>query len=90
MRKLGMAPVGGGTSGGRTRLRNQMKRLFDTHIQLAYEDRQVSASVNAPLASRTEFWWNPKQPHQHALWENKIELGEKFSRRSSAIPCRWI
>ena len=55
-----------------------MKRLFNAHIQLVYEDRQVSASVNAPLASRTEFWWNPRQSHEHALWESKIELGENF------------
>ena len=74
MRKLGLPPVGG----ARTRLRNQMKRLFNAHIQLAYEDRQVSASVNAPLASRTEFWWNPKQTHERALWESRIELGQKF------------
>ena len=74
MCKLGLPPVGG----ARTRLRNQMERLFNAHIQLAYEDRQVSASVNAPLASRTEFWWNPKQPHERALWESRIELGQKF------------
>ena len=74
MRKLGLPPVGG----ARTRLRNQMKRLFNAHIQLVYEDRQVSASVNAPLASRTEFWWSPKQPHERALWESRIELGQKF------------
>ena len=78
MRKLDLAPIGGGIRGERTRIRNQMKRLFNAHIQLVYEDEQVSASVNAPLASRTEFWWNPRQPHEHALWESKIELGENF------------
>ena len=78
MRKLDLAPIGGGSRGERTRLRNQMKRLFNAHIQLVYEDERVSASVNSPLASRTEFWWNPRQPHEHALWESKIELGEKF------------
>ena len=78
MRRLGMAPIGGGRRGGRTRLRNQMKRLFNAHIQLAYEDERVSASVNSPVASRTGFWWNPVRPHEWALWESKIELGEKF------------
>ena len=62
MRKLDLAPVGGGRRGERTRVHNQMKRLFNAHIQLAYEDRQVSASVNAPLASRTEFSWNTPTP----------------------------
>ena len=78
MRKLGMDPIGGGRRGDRTRLRNQMRRLFNAHIQLAYEDEQVSASVNSPIASRTEFWGNPKRPGERVGWDSKIELGEKF------------
>ena len=78
MRRLGMAPIGGGSRGGRTRLRNQMKRLFNAHIQLAYEDEQVSASVNSPVASRTGFWWNERRPDEQGLWASQIELGEKF------------
>ena len=78
MRKLDMAPIGGGSRGERTRLRNQMKRLFNAHIQLAYEDRQVSASVNSPVASRTGFWWNKRKPGEQGLWDSKVELGEKF------------
>ena len=73
-----MAPIGGGSRGERTRLRNQMKRLFNAHIQLAYEDRQVSASVNSPLASRTGFWWNERPIGELGLWDSRIELGEKF------------
>ena len=74
MRKLGIAPVGC----TRTRLRNQMKRLFNAHIQLAYEDKQVSASVNSPVASRTGFWWNERKTSERLGWESKVELGEKF------------
>ena len=78
MRKLGMAPIGGGSRGDRPRIRKQMKRLFNAHIQLAYEDEQVSASVNSPVASRTGFWWNERKPAEPALWDSKIELGERF------------
>ena len=78
MRRLDMAPVGGGTRGDRTRLRDQMRRLFNAHIQLAYEDKQVSASVNSPVASRTGFWWNERRPGEQGLWDSQIELGEKF------------
>ena len=74
MRSLGLEPVGG----VRTRLRNQMKRLFNAHVQHAYENEQVSASVNSPVASRTGFWWNECKPEGQALWESKIELSEKF------------
>ena len=78
MRRLGMAPIGGGSRGDRTRLCNQMKRLFNAHIQLAYEDKQVSVSVNSPVASRTGFWWSERTPGGPGLWDSKIELGEKF------------
>ena len=78
MRRMGMAPVGGGSRGARTRLRNQMKRLLNAHIQLAYEDERVSASVNSPVASRTGFWWKERKPGELVLRDGKIELGEKF------------
>ena len=55
-----------------------MKRLFNAHIQLAYEDKQVSASVNSPIASRTGFWWNERKCEELGLRDSKIELGEKF------------
>ena len=55
-----------------------MKRLFNAHIQLAYEDKQVSASVNSPVASRTGFWWSERKPGELGLWDGRIELGEKF------------
>ena len=74
MDKLGMDSVGG----ARTRLRNQMRRLFNAHVQLVYEDKLGEASVNSSVASRTEFWWDPKRPGVPMLWDSKIELGEDF------------
>ena len=62
-----------------TRLRNQMRRLFNVHVQLIYEDEHGGqASVNSLVADRTELWWNPKRPDERSLWESKIELGEKL------------
>ena len=68
----------GGASGVRTRLRNQMKRLFSATVQLIYEDQHGEARVSSFIADRTEFWWNPRKPDQSSLWESKIELSEKF------------
>ena len=75
MRTLGIY-----NSGGRpqTRLRNQMKRLFNAHVQLVYEDEHGEARVSSSVADRTEFWWNERKPDEPMLWESKIELGEKF------------
>ena len=75
MRTLGVYSSAGGVH---TRLRNQMRRLFNAHIQLAYEDKQVSANVNSPVASQTGFWWNERQPGGQGLWDSQIELSEKF------------
>ena len=75
MRTLGVYSSAGGVA---TRLRNQMDRLFNAHIQLAYEDERVSASVNSPVASRTWFWWNERKTGERLGWESKIELGGKF------------
>ena len=74
MDKLGMAPVGG----ARTRLRNQMDRLFNAHVSLIYADENGRVTVNSLIADSTAFWWNPQRPNQPSLWESKIELSEKF------------
>ena len=74
MDKLGMAPVGG----ARTRLRNQMDRLFNAHVSLIYEDEYGKATVNSLIADSVAFWWNPKRPDQPSLWDSRIELSEKF------------
>ena len=68
----------GGASGIRTRLRNQMKRLFGCTVTLIYEDEHGEARVSSFIADRTEFWWNERKPDQPMLWESKIELSEKF------------
>ena len=78
MRALGVYNSSGGRGGVQTRLRNQMRRLFNAHVQLGYKDEHGEASVSSSVADSTAFWWNPKRPHERMLWESKIELGEKF------------
>ena len=75
MRKLDLNPSGGSN---RTRLRNQMRRLFRCTVQLIYEDEYGDANVSSLIADRTEFWWNERRPDKPMLWDSKIELGEKF------------
>ena len=78
MRELGIYNSSGGRGGVQTRLRNQMRRLFNAHVQLVYKDERGEASVSSSVADSTAFWWNPKCPDEQMLWESKIELGEKF------------
>ena len=74
MGKVGMASVGG----ARTRLRNQMKRLFRCQIELIHEHEHGDRSIASRVADRTEFWWNKRKPNERTLWDSKIRLGEDF------------
>ena len=74
MRQLGMGPVGS----SRTRLRNQMDRLFNASVSLIYENQRDKATVNAQIATRTEFWWNERKPEERALWQSKVVLSHEF------------
>ena len=76
MRALGVYSAGGGNAG--IKLRNQMHRLFNAHVQLVYEDEHGEASVSSSVTDSTELWWNVRKPDQSSLWESKIELSEKF------------
>ena len=75
MRGLDIYTTSGGTH---TRLRNQMRRLFNAHVQLVYADEQGEVRVSSSVADRTEFWWNKRKPEEPTLWESKIYLGEEF------------
>ena len=78
MRKLDLHTSGGSSRGDRTRLQNQMKRLFYAHVQLIYEGQGREQFISSQIADRGEFWWDPKRPDEPSLWQSKIELGEKF------------
>ena len=73
MRALGVYSAGGGNAG--IKLRNQMRRLFNAHVQLIYDGE---ASVSSSVTDSTELWWNVRKPGERSLWESKIELSEKF------------
>ena len=79
MRTLGiLSSDSGGATGVRTRIRNQMRRLFGCTVSMIYEDERGEASVTSLVADRTEFWWNERKPAQPVLWDSKIRLGEDF------------
>ena len=78
MRKLGMEDDSGSPRGNRTRLRNQMDRLFTASVQLIYEDEHGKQFTASHIADRGEFWWDPKRPDESMLFDSKIYLGEAF------------
>ena len=75
MRKVGIYSTSGGVH---ARLKNQMRRLFHSQVELSYEDAHGERFIASRIADSGEFWWDIKHPDQSSLWESKIELGEKF------------
>ena len=79
MRTLGVTSSdSGGSWGVRTRLKNQMDRLFSATVSLIYEGDGVKARLSSLVADHAVFWWDPKRPDKPMLWESKIRLGEEF------------
>ena len=73
-----MEPVGGGATGARTRLRNQMRRLFNAYVRLIHEHEHGEQFTSSAIANRGEFWWNERKPDELVLFDSKIRLGEDF------------
>ena len=75
MRELGVYSNSGRVH---TRLRNQMNRLFNSHVRLIHQHEHGERFVSSQIADRGEFWWNERKTDERSLWQSKIELGEKF------------
>ena len=67
MRTLDIHTQSGGRGGVRTRLRNQMKRLFGCTVTLIYEESAGFARVSSLVADKHEFWWNERKPDESML-----------------------
>ena len=78
MRKLGIYSTSGGRHGVRTRLRNQMDRLFHAQIEMIYEDREGQQFIASRIADSGQFWWDLKRPDEPVLWNSIIVLGENL------------
>ena len=88
MADLGLNNSNGGTGAKRSdarRLREQMERLFRARISFDSSGERKSW-LDMQVAPEGEFWWDPRQPEQTALWGSWIELGEKFFDAITAFP----
>jgi len=87
MNKLGLR-VTGGRWGTISRFREQMKRLFSSHITFSYEDKNKGQwlNVNMNIADKTHIFWDPKQPNQLDLFKSKVFVGQEFYEEIKKTP----
>ena len=86
MQRLGMEDRSGGLHGERTRLKNQMTRLFSCSVQLIYADTGHRVQVQSFIVDRADFWWDVKRPAAPVLWDSTIRLGEELFNEIIAHP----
>ena len=84
MGELGLIPTGG-RWGTITQLKNQMRRLFASHVSCSYEG-DSAAGINMLLADKYALWWSPKEPEQAALWQSTVLLSQAFFDEITAHP----
>lgn len=86
MRELGMMSDSGGATGNRTRLRQQIDRLFSCNVELIQNAPGMKRGISSLIADERELWWDYKSPEQDTLWQSRIRLGEKLFQEIIAHP----
>jgi len=77
MNQLEIIPTGG-RWGSIVRFKDQMKRLFSSHISCSFDDTNNFAIDSIKLIKSANLWWNPKEPTQATIFDSTITLGEEF------------
>ncbi len=89
MRQLGVqSSDSGGRFGIRTRVREQMHRLFGAGLRVEYESEVQlrTRSVRGPIVEETDLWWQPRQFKKVEDWRSTVQLGRRFYEEILAHP----
>jgi hypothetical protein len=86
MQELGINSDSGGSRGDRTRLKSQLDRLFNCHVDMIYETSKGKVSTGGRLAPKAVLWWDYHRPQQDTLWKSWVELGEEMFDEIIAHP----
>jgi hypothetical protein len=88
--KIGIGKTGGKT-GGITRFKNQVERLFRAEISFTCTGANYLAERDIKVSDGRFFFWNAKDANQPSLWENSIELSDRFYKLliNNPVPLDW-
>ena len=76
-KKLGLS-TSGGSRGDLTRLTEQAKRLFTSHITLIGAPDSQFHWRNVTMTDSGMLLWNPHDPDAKSPWESELTLSQKF------------
>lgn len=76
-KKLGLSSSGG-VRGDVTRLKDQAKRLFTSHITLLGSSGTQFHWNNVNITDSGMLLWNPHNVDEKSPWESKLRLSDKF------------
>lgn len=81
MRQLGMGTTAG-RGGQITRLRDQMRRLFNARISIHCDEttgtHEREAARYLSIVTEYDLWWSTRQVDQPALWPSSVKLSQEF------------
>ena len=87
MRRLGVqSSDSAGRYGIRTRLREQMTRLFRASIELTHDLPDGTRTVADRITTDMRLWWKPQRSDEPAGWDSAIVLGYDLFSEILAAP----
>jgi hypothetical protein len=90
LEKIGVGRTGG-KNGGITRFKNQVERLFRAEITFTSTGENYLAERDIKISDGRFFFWNVKDANQPSLWENSVELSDRFYKLliNNPVPLDW-
>ena len=78
MATVGIGSATGGRWGSITRLKQQLKRLFEARISYRWRGNDGSARKSIEITNEEVLWWSEDKPDQSTLFRSYIVLGDAF------------
>ncbi len=87
MRRLGVqSSDSAGRNGIRTRLREQMMRLFRASVELTQDLPDGVHTVGDRITTDMRLWWSPRRFDDTVSWDGTVVLGHDFFNEILAAP----
>lgn len=81
----------GGKKGGITRFKSQSEKLFRSEISITCTGSDMIVERDIKIADGRFVFWTHHHPEQQTIWENAVELSDRFYRLliKNPVPLDW-